>query len=75
MGAEPLKKGAVIPLSRKKGVPAKIIIPKCTDQVFLRYQFGKNQEIPTEYQPKKPNWYPTLVAKAFLTVWEAMHHK
>jgi hypothetical protein len=30
MGAGPLKKGAVTPLSRKKGVPAKIIIPKCT---------------------------------------------
>ncbi len=60
MGAGPLKKGAVTFFSRKKGVPAKIIIPKCTDRVFLRYRFGKNREIPTEYQPKKPNWYPTL---------------
>jgi hypothetical protein len=63
MGAGPLKKGAMTPLSRKKGVPAKIIIPKCTDRVFLRYRFGKNREIPTEYQPKKPNRYPTLVMK------------
>jgi hypothetical protein len=37
MGAGPLKKGAVTPLLRKKGVPAKIIIPKCTDQVFLSF--------------------------------------
>jgi hypothetical protein len=35
------------PLSRKKGVPTKIIIPKCTDQVFLRYWFGKTKK----YQP------------------------
>ncbi len=49
MGAGPLKKGALTPLSRKKGVPAKIIILKCTDRVFLWFRFGKNQEIPTEY--------------------------
>jgi hypothetical protein len=55
MGAGSLKKGAMTPLSRKKGVPAKIIIPECTNQVFLWYRFGKNQEIPTEYQPKKLN--------------------
>jgi hypothetical protein len=61
MGAGPLKKGAMTPLLRKKGVPAKIIILKCTDQVFLRYQFGKYQEIPTKYRPKIPNWYTTLV--------------
>jgi hypothetical protein len=36
-----LKKGAMTPLSRKQKVPAKKIIPKCTDQVFLRYWFGK----------------------------------
>jgi hypothetical protein len=47
MGAGPLKKGAMTPLSRKKGVPAKKKIPKCTDQVFLWYWFGKYQEIPT----------------------------
>jgi hypothetical protein len=55
MGAGPLKKRAMTPLLRKKEVPAKIIIPKCTDQVFLQYRFGKNQEIPTKYQPKKTN--------------------
>jgi hypothetical protein len=62
MGAVSLKKGAMTPLSRKKGVSAKKIIPKCTDQVFLQYQFGKYQEIPTEYQPKIQNWYTTLIA-------------
>jgi hypothetical protein len=41
MGAGPLKKGAMTPLSRKKEVPAKKIIPKCTEQVFLRYWFSK----------------------------------
>ncbi len=60
MGARPLKKGAMTPLSGKKGVPDKKIIPKCTDQVFLRYRFGKYQEIPTKYQPKIPNRYKTL---------------
>jgi hypothetical protein len=49
MGAGPLKKRAMTPLSRKKGVPTKKIIPKCTDQVFLHYWFGKYQEIPTKY--------------------------
>jgi hypothetical protein len=52
MGAGPLKKGAMTPLSWKKGFPAKKIIPKCTDQVFLRYRFGKYREnanqIPTK---------------------------
>jgi hypothetical protein len=57
MGPRPLKKGAMTPLSRKKGDPTKKIIPNCTDQVFLRYRFGKYQEIPTEYQPKIPNRY------------------
>jgi hypothetical protein len=60
MGAGSLKKGAMNPLWRKKGVPAKTITPKCTDQVFLRYRFGKYQEIPTEYRPKIPNRYTTL---------------
>ncbi len=63
MGAGPLKKGAMTPLLREKGVPTKIIIPKCTDQVFLQYRFGKYQEIPTKYRPKIPNRYTTLVAK------------
>jgi hypothetical protein len=35
-------------------------VPKDTDQVFLRYRFGKYQEIPTKYQPKTPNRYTTL---------------
>ncbi len=35
-------------------------VPKGTDQVFLRYWFGKYQEIPTEYRPKIPNRYTTL---------------
>jgi hypothetical protein len=39
MGAEPLKKEAMTPLSRKKGVPAKLIIPKCRDNKFV--VFGK----------------------------------
>jgi hypothetical protein len=61
MGAGPLKKGAMTPHSRKKGVPAKKIIPKCTDQIFRWYWFNKYQEIPTEYQPKIPTWYTTLL--------------
>jgi hypothetical protein len=61
MGAGPLKKWAMTPLSRKTEVLAKTIIPKCTDQVFLRYRFGKYQEIPTKYQPIILNWYTTLV--------------
>ncbi len=61
----PLKKGAMTPLSKRKGALAKKILPKCTDQVFLRYRFGKYQEIPTEYQPKIPNRYTTLVFAQF----------
>jgi hypothetical protein len=68
MGAGPLKKGAVTPLSRKIGVPAKIIIPKCTDRVFLRYRFGKYREIPTEYRPKIPKRY-TQVNTTLCTTW------
>jgi hypothetical protein len=60
MGAGPLKKGAMTPILSKKGIPAKKIIPKCTDQVFLWYRFGKYQEIPTEYRPKIPNQDTTL---------------
>ncbi len=63
MGAGPLKKGAMTPHLRKKGVPAKKIIPKCFDQVCLRYRFDKYQEIPTVYQPKIPNWYTTIIVK------------
>jgi hypothetical protein len=57
MGAGPLK-GAMTPFLRKKGVPAKKIIPICTNQISLRYQFGKYQEkIPTKYRQKIPNLY------------------
>ncbi len=69
MGAWPLKKRAMTPLSRKKGVPAPPKIPKCTDQVFTWDRFGTYQEIPTEYQPKIPNWYITLVNTTLCTTW------
>jgi hypothetical protein len=59
-GVELLKKGAVAPLLRKKGGTAPFFIPKCTDRIFLRYRYGKYQEIPTEYRPKIPNRYTTL---------------
>jgi hypothetical protein len=72
MGAGPLKRGAMTPLSRKKGLTAKKIILKCTDQVFLQYRFGKYQKIPTKYQPKIPNWYTTL-EKLHLTCRIALH--
>ncbi len=60
MGARPLKMGAMAPLLRKKGVLAKKIILKYTDRVYLWYQFGNYQEIPTKYLPKIPNRYTTL---------------
>ena len=60
-GVELLKKGAIAPLLRKKGGTAPFLIPKCTDRVFLRYGIGNTGEIPTEYRPKIPNWYTTLV--------------
>jgi hypothetical protein len=44
-----LKKGAE---AREKGVPTKCTIPKRTNQVFLWYQLGKYQEIPTNTKPK-----------------------
>jgi hypothetical protein len=53
MGAGPLKKGAMNPLSRKKEVPAKKKIPKCTDQVFLRYRLVNTEE----YQPNTDQKY------------------
>ncbi len=62
MGAGPLKKRAVTPFSRKKGVPTKIIIPKCTDQVFHRYRFGKNQEITNRIPTKKNKSVPNSKA-------------
>jgi len=59
-GVELLKKGAIVPLLRKKGGTAPFLIHKCTDRIFLRYRFGKYREIPTEYRPKIPNRYTTL---------------
>jgi hypothetical protein len=60
MGAGPLKKGAVNPLSRKKGVPANIITPKC----MYVPRFGKNREIPTEYHTNRKNRIGTIVPKS-----------
>jgi len=48
-GLELLKKGAIAPLLRKKGGNAPFLIPKCTNQVFLRYGIGNTGEIPNEY--------------------------
>ena len=55
-----LKKGAGAPFLREKGVPAKKVIPKCTDQDFLRYRYGKYREIPTDTDRKIPIRYTTL---------------
>jgi len=60
-GVELLKKGATAPLLRKKGATAPFLVPKCTDRVFLWYGIGNTGEISTEYRPKIPNWYTTLV--------------
>jgi hypothetical protein len=43
------------PVSRGKRAPAKILIPKSTNQDFLRYWYGKYQENTNQYQPKIPN--------------------
>jgi hypothetical protein len=56
-----LKKGASAPFLREKGVPAKKIIPKCTDQDFLQYRYGKYQEISTNTDRKIPIRYTTLI--------------
>jgi hypothetical protein len=48
-----LKKGASAPFLREKGVPAKKMIPKCTDQDFLRYRYGKYREIQTDNTDRK----------------------
>jgi hypothetical protein len=55
-----LKKRASAPFLREKGVPAKKMIPKCTDQDFLRYRYGKYREIPTDTDRKMPIRYTTL---------------
>jgi hypothetical protein len=49
-----LKKRASAPFLREKGVPAKKMIPKCTDQDFLWYWYDKYQEIPTDADRKVP---------------------
>jgi hypothetical protein len=56
-----LKKGASAPFLREKGVPAKKMILKCTDRDFLRYRYGKYQEIPTDTDRKIPIRYTTLI--------------
>ncbi len=55
-----LKKGAIAPFLREIGFPTKNIIPKCTDRDFLRYRYGKYQEIPTDTDRKIPIRYTTL---------------
>ena len=37
------------------------MIPKCTNRDFLRYRYGKYQEIPTDTDRKIPIWYTTLI--------------
>jgi len=61
------QKGGHCPLLRKKGGTAPFLIPKCTDRVFLRYGIGNTGEIPTEYRPKIPNWYTTLLSTTSAT--------
>jgi hypothetical protein len=43
------------PFWMEKGAPAKITIPKCTNQDFLWYWYGKYWENTNQYQPKIPN--------------------
>jgi hypothetical protein len=43
-GLSPSKRWPMIPFLEKKGFPTRFLVPKCTDQVFLRYQYGKYQE-------------------------------
>ncbi len=63
-----LEKGAIAPFLREIGFPAKKIIPKCTDQDFLWYRFGKYQEIPTNTNWKIPIRYTTLLESVFFNV-------
>ena len=55
------QKGGHCPPFEEKGGHCPFLIPKCTDRIFLRYRYGKYREIPTEYRPKIPNRYTTLV--------------
>jgi hypothetical protein len=54
------EKGGDCPPFEEKGGHCPLLIPKCTDRIFLRYRYGKYREIPTEYRPKIPNRYTTL---------------
>ncbi len=63
-----LKKGASAPFLREKGVPAKKMIPKCTDRDFLWYRYGKYREIPTDTNQKIPIRYTTLHFSDFYNV-------
>jgi hypothetical protein len=54
------------PPFKEKGVPDKKTIPKCTHRVFLRYRFGKYQEIPTKYRPKLPVYNSTSSGGCYL---------
>jgi hypothetical protein len=49
-----LKKGAGALFLRETGVPAKKMIPKCTNRIFLWYRYGKYQEIQTNTDRKIP---------------------
>ena len=48
-------------LLREKKGSRQFTVPKGTDRVFLRYWFGKYQEIPTKYRSKIPKLYTTLM--------------
>jgi hypothetical protein len=61
-----LKKGASAPFLREKGVPAKKMIPKCTDQDFLPYQYGKYREILTYTDWKIPIRYKSRILRIVL---------
>jgi hypothetical protein len=54
------KRGPMPPFLREIVFPANKIIPKCTDRDFLRYRYGKYQEIPTDTDRKIPIRYTTL---------------
>jgi hypothetical protein len=56
-----LKKGASAPFLREKGVPAKKMIPKCTDRDLIWYRYGKYREILTDTNRKILIRYTTLV--------------
>jgi hypothetical protein len=65
-GLSPSKRGPMSPILGKKGVAAKILIPKFTNGVFLWYWYAKYQENTDRYRPKIPNGYTILVHLKFL---------